>query len=163
MSYIVPISLGILIFTSVYEFILSLDAIHNKNNVLLLAICVCNACSFVYSVMNYIILRDTTARLYADRFGFPTLIDTTRNVWPRIRPAEILVPIITGICTVMLCFCVFFLRKEYSWAIYKSVHGSMKMRLRYLFYEVIATLLPQYAYKDLNLRLMHQIRRSFWF
>ena len=50
-SYMVPINLGVFIFASVYEFILALDAIHNKNNVLLFSICVCDACSFAYSIM----------------------------------------------------------------------------------------------------------------
>lgn len=89
--------------------------------------------------MQYTLMKENTARLYGDRYGFPTLVDTTRNVWPQIRPAEILVSVITGLCSLILCLFVCFLHREYSWVIYKSVHGSSKTRMRYLFYEVILT------------------------
>ncbi|KAJ5939406.1 hypothetical protein N7466_002540 [Penicillium verhagenii] len=145
-SYMIPINLGILVFASVYEFILALDAIHHKNNILLFAICICNACGFVYSVMQYQLMQENTARLYRDRYLFPTLVDTTRNVWPRIQPAEILVAIFTGLCTVVLCPCVYILHKDYSWAIYKSVHGSLKTRMRYLVYEVFLVLIKLLFY-----------------
>lgn len=138
-AYMVPINLGVFIFASVYEFILALDAIHNKNNVLLFSICVCDACSFAYSIMQYIYMRGAITQLFDQRYGFPTLVDTTRNLWPQIQPAEIVVSIITGFCTLILCFVVYYLHREYSWVIYKSVHGSLKTRIRYLFYEVIST------------------------
>jgi hypothetical protein len=139
-SYMIPINLGILIFASVYEFILALDAIHHKNNVLLFSICICNVCSFGYSIMQYKLMKATTASLFNGRYGVPTLIDTTRNAWPRIQPAEIIVSIITGLCTLLLCSFVYLLHREYSWVIYKSVHGSLKTRIRYLAYEVISTI-----------------------
>lgn len=132
----IPINLAILVFACVYEFILTLDAIHNKNNILLFAICISNTCSFAYSVMQYQLMETTTTRLFEDRYLYPTLVDTTRNVWPLIQPAEIVVCIITGLGTLIMWPCVYFLHREYSWAIYKCVHGSRKTRMRYLFYEV---------------------------
>ncbi|KAJ5603330.1 hypothetical protein N7537_006286 [Penicillium hordei] len=146
LSYMIPVNLGILIFASVYEFILALDAIHHKNNVLLFSICICNVCSFVYSIMQYTLMKENTARLYAYRYAFPALVDTTRNVWPQIRPAEILVSVITGLCSLLLCLFVYFLHREYSWVIYKSVHGSSKTRMRYLFYEIFLVLIKLLFY-----------------
>lgn len=139
-SYLIPINLGILIFACLFEFILSLDAMHHKNNILLFAVCICNACSFGYSVMQFIVMRDTTARLFKTRFGYPTLVDTTRNVWPRVQPAEILVCIFTGFSALILCPIAYVIHRHYSWAIYKSVHGSLDTRMRYLAYEVTLTL-----------------------
>lgn len=135
-SVIIPINLGILIFACLYEFVLALDAIHHKNNILLFAICIFNTCTFVYSVMQYQLMEETSMRLFDERYGYPTLVDTTRNVWPLVKPAEILVAIFTGLGTLLLCPIVYFLHKEYSWAIYKVVHGSPKTRMRYLVYEV---------------------------
>ncbi|CDM35657.1 hypothetical protein DTO013E5_6463 [Penicillium roqueforti] len=145
-AYMVPINLGVFIFASVYEFILALDAIHNKNNVLLFSICVCDACSFAYSIMQYIYMRGAITQLFDQRYGFPTLVDTTRNLWPQIQPAEIVVSIITGFCTLILCFVVYYLHREYSWVIYKSVHGSLKTRIRYLFYEIFLVLIKLLFY-----------------
>ncbi|KAK9852937.1 hypothetical protein MYU51_007415 [Penicillium brevicompactum] len=90
-SYLIPINLAILIFACVYESVLTLDAIHNKNNILLFAICISNACSFAYAVMQYQLMETTTTRLFHDRFGYPTLIDTTRNVWSLVQPAEVII------------------------------------------------------------------------
>ncbi|KAJ5512910.1 hypothetical protein N7463_002462 [Penicillium fimorum] len=145
-SYMIPTNLGILIFASVYEFILALDAIHHKNNVLLFSLCICNVCSFGYSIMQYTSMKETTTRLFESRYGFPTLIDTTRNVWPQIRPAEIMVSTITGLCTLLLCGSVYILHREYSWVIYKSVHGSLKTRIRYLGYEIFLVLIKLLFY-----------------
>ncbi|KAJ5351252.1 hypothetical protein N7541_002051 [Penicillium brevicompactum] len=140
-SYLIPINLAILIFACVYESVLTLDAIHNKNNILLFAICISNACSFAYAVMQYQLMETTTTRLFHDRFGYPTLIDTTRNVWSLVQPAEVIVSIVTGICTLAMIPCVYLLHREYSWAIYKCVNGSRKTRMRYLFYEIFLVLI----------------------
>lgn len=133
---IIPINLGVLIFACLYEFVLALDAIHHKNNILLFAICVFNTCTFVYSVMQYQVMEENTMRLFRERYVYPTLVDTTRNLWPLIKPVEILVAIFTGLGTLLLWPIAYFLHQDYSWAIYKVVHGSPNTRMRYLVYEV---------------------------
>jgi hypothetical protein len=156
-SYVVPINLAILIFACVYEFILTLDAIHHKNNMLLFAICISNICSFVYAVMQYHLMETTTARLLVQRV--PILVDTTRDIWPLIQPAEIIVCIVTGLGTLIMLPCVYFLHREYSWAIYKCVHGDRKTRMRYLFYEV--TSFPSYLNHYLKTLLrLNELRSS---
>ncbi|OJJ69772.1 hypothetical protein ASPBRDRAFT_76469 [Aspergillus brasiliensis CBS 101740] len=145
-SYLIPINLGILIFACVFELILSLDAIHHKNNILLLAVCICNACSFAYSVMQLFLMEETTARLFESRFEYPTLVDTTRNVWPQVQPAEMLVCIVTGMCTLILCPIAYLMHRDYAWAIYKSVHGSLDTRMRYLAYEIFLVLIKLNLY-----------------
>ncbi|KAJ5156088.1 hypothetical protein N7492_008891 [Penicillium capsulatum] len=140
-SYIVPVGLGILTFACVYEFILALEAIHHKNNILLLAICVSNVCSAVYAGILYSSMHDNVSRLYRDRHGYPTLVDPTYNAWPRIQPAEIAVPIVMGLCTLVLWPCAYYLHRQYSWAIYKCVNGSRETRIRYLAYEIYLVLL----------------------
>lgn len=140
-SYLIPVALGILAFACVYQFILALDAIHNKNNILLFAICIANLCIVAYAGLQCTTMQETTARLYRDRFFSPALVDTTRNVWPRIRPAEILVPIILAISSVVLWPCAYFMHRDYAWAIYKCVHGNSETRMRYMAYEVYLVLI----------------------
>lgn len=135
-SYLIPIGLGILAFACVYQFILALDAIHNKNNILLFAICAANLCIVAYAGLQCTTMQHTTAQLYEQRFGFPKLVDTTRNVWPRIQPAEILVPIILAIFSLVLWPCTYFMHRDYAWSIYKCVHGRPETRTRYMAYEV---------------------------
>lgn len=134
-SVVVPTNLGILIFAVLYEVFLALDAIHNKNNILLFAICISNTCTFAYSIMQYQVMGENIRRMYEERY-ISGLVVTTHNVWTLIKPAEIIVAIITGIVSILLWPIAYFLHKDYSWAIYKVVHGSPKTRIRYLVYEV---------------------------
>ncbi|KAL4796720.1 hypothetical protein BDV19DRAFT_75842 [Aspergillus venezuelensis] len=140
-SYNIPIGLGILSFACIYQLILALDGTHQKNNILLFAICIANLCLVAYAAMQCTTMQDTTARLYADRFATPSLVDPSRNVWTRIQPAEILVPIILAITSLVLWPAVYFTHRDYSWVIYKSVHGSPKTRWRYMAYEVYLVLI----------------------
>ncbi|PWY63053.1 hypothetical protein BO83DRAFT_403387 [Aspergillus eucalypticola CBS 122712] len=139
-SYLIPINLDILIFACLFELFLSLDTIHHKNNILLFSVCICNACSFGYSVIQFLLMRGTTARLFKSRFSYPTLVDSTRNVWPQVQPAEILVCIVTELCALFLGPIAYLIHRDYSWAIYKSVRGSPDTRMRYLAYEVFLIL-----------------------
>ncbi|CRL24471.1 unnamed protein product [Penicillium camemberti] len=140
-SYTVPIGLGIVIFAVLFTFFLSLDAIHHQNNALLIAICICNTCTLVFSIMRYSSIRGITNGLYLSRYRKPILVDTSRNLWPRIQPAEIILSVIVGVSSLSLWLCAYFLHKEFSWTIYKSVHGSLQTRKRYRAYEIYIVLI----------------------
>jgi hypothetical protein len=135
-SYVVPVGMGILVFACVYEAILALDAIHNKNNILLFAICISNVCSNIFAAMRCVSMQQYTTSLFEDAESVPALVNSSWDVWPRIQPAEILVPVVTSLGTGVLWPCAYYLHREYSWAIYKCVHGSSEIRMRYLAYEV---------------------------
>ncbi|KAE8343461.1 hypothetical protein BDV24DRAFT_149715 [Aspergillus arachidicola] len=140
-SYIVPIGMGLVTFACLYETLLSLDAIHHKNNILLAAICISNTCIVVYSVLQYMRMRVTTHTLQysQDSTGRP-LADPTRDIWALMQPAELLVAIILGITSLGIIPAAFRLHKDYAWAIYKCIHGSADLRLRYLAYEIYLVL-----------------------
>jgi hypothetical protein len=76
--------------------------------------------------MQYQVMEANITRLFEQRYGYPTFVDTTRNVWHYLEPADTLVAIITGLGTLLLWPIVYFLHKEYSWGIYKVDHGSPK-------------------------------------
>ncbi|KAF7591071.1 hypothetical protein BBP40_002033, partial [Aspergillus hancockii] len=141
-SYIVPIGMGIVVFACVYEAMLSLDAIHHKNNISLVAICVTNTCIVVYSALQYTKMRGATHSLqYAhDIYNHP-LADPSTDIWKWMRPAELAVPIILGLGSLTIIPAAYRLHKEYAWAIYKCIHGSADMRWRYLAYEIYLVLI----------------------
>lgn len=87
--------------------------------------------------MRYSSIRGITNGLYLSRYRKPILVDTSRNLWPRIQPAEIILSVIVGVSSLSLWLCAYFLHKEFSWTIYKSVHGSLQTRKRYRAYEVL--------------------------
>ncbi|KAE8165646.1 hypothetical protein BDV40DRAFT_308952 [Aspergillus tamarii] len=141
-SYVIPVGMGIVVFACIYEVVLSLDAIHHKNNISLLAICLTNICIVVYAVMQYIKMRDITHSLQgsADGMGNP-LVDWSRDIWPSMRPAEVAIQAVLTICSVVIIPFAYRLHTDYAWAVYKCIHGSPELRLRYLAYEIYLVLI----------------------
>ncbi|QMW26926.1 hypothetical protein G4B84_002215 [Aspergillus flavus NRRL3357] len=141
-SYVVPVGMGIVVFACIYEVILSINAIHHNNNISLLAVCLTNVCIVVYAVMQYIKMREVTDSLQgtADGMGNP-LVDWSRDIWPSMRPAEFAIPAVLTISSLVIIPAAYRLHKDYAWAIYKRIHGSPELRLRYLAYEIYLVLI----------------------
>jgi hypothetical protein len=124
-------------FACLYVFLLSLDAIHHRNNMLLLAICVSNACALVFSILLYRDMGEIVNRMPNQRDGMnQPLVDTSRNLWDLIKGFQMACPLLIGLCTILTWGSAFQLQKQYAWAIYRSVHGDSTTRSRYLAYEV---------------------------
>lgn len=147
-SYVVPINLAIFIFTSAYELILAVDAIHHNNNLLLFAICISNVCILAFSAMQPSSMKDIARDLSASRdANFQPLVDLDVDFCKRVGPAQIACPIIFGICTLIIWPCTYQLHKDYAWAIYRSIHGDMSIKARFLTYEVgLSTYLVFWAF-----------------
>ncbi|KAJ5166355.1 uncharacterized protein N7482_005136 [Penicillium canariense] len=141
-SYVVPINLAIFVFTCIYELILAIDAVHHKNNLLLFAICVSNVCILAFSGMQAPAMKDIARSLPAARDAeWQPLVDIDIDFWERVGPAHIACPIIFGICTLVIWPCAYQLHKEYAWAIYRSIHGDMRIKTRFLTYEIYLVLI----------------------
>lgn len=124
-------------FTCVYELVLSIDAIHHKNNLLLFAICISNTCVLVFSGMHTKQIEDTSLKLFSEDYGnMEPLVNTKINFWQMVRGFQIACPIIIGLCCLITWPCAFQLHKDYAWAIYRKICGDAKTRSRYLAYEV---------------------------
>lgn len=140
-SYVVPINLAIFVFTCVYELVLAIDAVHHKNNLLLFAICVSNVCILAFSAMQPNSMKEIARRLPHDRDAeWQPLVGLDFDFWKRVDPAQIACPFIFGICTLIIWPCAYQLHREYAWAIYRSIHGDLSIKTRFLAYEV--SLLP---------------------
>lgn len=136
-SYVVPINLAIFVFTCAYELVLAIDAVHNKNNLLLFAICVSNVCILAFSAMQPNSIKEIARRLPTARdHERQPLVDLDFDFWKRVGPAQIACPIIFGICTLIIWPCAYQLHKVYAWAIYRKIHGDMSIKTRFLAHEV---------------------------
>ncbi|GFF24191.1 UPF0658 Golgi apparatus membrane protein C23H3.04 [Aspergillus udagawae] len=135
--YIVPVNAAIVWFACIYEFSLSLNAMHHKNNIQLFAICICNAFVVAFAAMQYPAMKSFCITMPIQRgpYGQP-LVDTSRNIWPQIRGPQLAVPIVIGLCTLGIWWFAFRLHKQYAWAIYRCVQGDSHTRDRHLAYEV---------------------------
>lgn len=124
-------------FAVFYESLISLKLMHDKSNILLVAICVSKACIFAYSILQYTSMHANVITIQGSRDSLnQPLVDLSRDLWKEIHPTEVTVPIVVGIATAIVCPVAYRLHKEYSWAIYQCVQGDPKVRFRYRGYEV---------------------------
>ncbi|CAG8147857.1 unnamed protein product [Penicillium olsonii] len=146
-SYIVPVDSAIMFFACIYVFFLALDAVHHRNNVLLLAICVSNACALVFSVMLYrnmeVLVNEMPRQ--RDALNHP-LVDQDRNIWTLIQGFQLACPIFIGLCTLATWASAFQLQKQYAWVIYRSVQGDSETKSRYMNYEIYLVLVKVAAF-----------------
>ncbi|KAE8361337.1 hypothetical protein BDV27DRAFT_147903 [Aspergillus caelatus] len=121
-SYSTPTQLTIFIFCFVYEVILSLVALDQKHDILMIALCVCNTCNFVFSVLGY---RDQS-----------DLVEAGQDIWPRVRPPLIAISVVVGVSTCLMWISAFQLHRDFAWSIYRRVNGDAAMKTRYLNYQI---------------------------
>lgn len=136
-SFTVPIDIAILIFACFYAGLLALDAIHSRNNILLLAICISNCLILAFAAMQYRELLQTSITLPQNRDNHKeTLVDTNRDFWAYVQPAELAANLILGICILPTWYFAYKVHSEYKWVIYRRIHGDSAIKIKYLAYEV---------------------------
>jgi hypothetical protein len=136
-SFVVPVNFGLFMLGNIWQAALALDALRMKNVLELYSICVLNFCLFVFSVMRYF---QTLSNAVMLRQGYAPgpIYFTNRAVdyWGKVQPALLISSILVGLCAVVSCIWAFFLQREFRWAIYRHISGSMEMLRRYLAYQV---------------------------
>jgi hypothetical protein len=63
------------------------------------------------------------------------------SIWFDNKPFLIAVPIILAVGTVLLAFCAWKLYDEFAWTIYKHISADLRMKRRYLTFQVYIALL----------------------
>ncbi|OAL01939.1 hypothetical protein IQ06DRAFT_219702, partial [Phaeosphaeriaceae sp. SRC1lsM3a] len=140
-SYVVPLNFGLFMLGNIWQACLALDALRQKNILQLYSICILDFCLFVFSVMRFFQTERNTAALRVGYAPGPQWF-THREVdyWGRVRPALTVSTIVVGVTTVVTCIWVFLLQREFRWAIYRHISGSLQMLRRYLAYQVLLVL-----------------------
>ncbi|KAJ5667135.1 hypothetical protein N7507_002999 [Penicillium longicatenatum] len=146
-SYIVPLEAALTWFASVYELLLSFDAMRHKNNILLFAICISNVLAVAFAAMQYPAMKGFCETMPEQRTMYDQpLVDISRNIWPQIRGPQLAAPIFFGLCTVAIWGLAYKLHNQYAWSIYRSVQGDSHTRARHLAYEVYVVLVKLDAF-----------------
>jgi hypothetical protein len=138
-SYVVPVNFAVFVLGNLYLAGLAFDALRARNNLQLFGICTFNVGVFVFSIMRYEQSAENAASLktgYA--LGNKPFVDASLPFWARVRPALIVSPIIVGVCMLGSWLLTFRLNREFAWAIYRHISGSLAIRRKYLTYQVSA-------------------------
>jgi hypothetical protein len=136
-SYVVPVNFGLFVLGNVYLAGLAFDALRARNNLQLFGICIFNIGVFVFSIMRYEQTSENAENLrlgYA--LGSKPFVNTKVSFWPKVQPALLVSSILVGICMVSSWLLTFRLNREFAWAIYRHISGSLSIRRKYLAYQV---------------------------
>jgi hypothetical protein len=123
----IPTYLAIFIFGFLYELYLVWDALRLKNTIQIIGICLYNLGLMIYAAVEIDQLDQAARQLGSD-------ID--RNSWKYMHPCLIAAPCIIAFCTILLSLIAWKLYDEFAWTIYKHISADLRLKRRYLTYQV---------------------------
>lgn len=125
----IPTYLALLILGFIYEIVLVFDALAAKNTIQVIGICMMNLAMMVYTAIQIDQIHEAFVYLNSQR-----LIRV--DYWSDVHPYLIALPAITGLGTVALSFMAYKLYEEFAWTIYKQISADLRLKRRYLVYQV---------------------------
>lgn len=136
--------LTLFIFAHVFLVILCYDALRLKNTIQVIGICIFNGAMLVYAAIQMDQIKDANnslkllgvtkdIRASGDMETIGALND---NIWPFIQPSLIAIPCIIALSTILMCVVCWKLYDEFAWTIYKHISADLRMRKRYLTFQV---------------------------
>ena len=131
-SRTIPTFLTLYIFGFLYQLLLAYDALRLKNTIQIIGLCLFNVALLLYAAVQMEQIQDAVNSLH-DK------IDTT--VWPDEKPFLIAIPCIIAVGTILLSFIAWKLYDEFAWTIYKHISADLRMKRRYLTFQIYIALL----------------------
>lgn len=108
------------------------DALRLKNTIQIIGICICNVGLLIYGAVQI----EQIQQLLQDN----NAIDV--NIWNQTKPILIAIPCILAFSSVLMIFVAWKLYDEFAWTIYKHISADMRMKRRYLTYQVCNIIAP---------------------
>ncbi|RPB04481.1 hypothetical protein L873DRAFT_1666982 [Choiromyces venosus 120613-1] len=138
----IPTYLTLFIFAHLFLVVLCYDALRLKNTIQVIGICIFNAAMLVYAAIQMDQIHD--ANTFLKNLGAgddPNRAGIGMNIWPVIRPSLIAIPCVIALSTVLMCVICWKLYDEFAWTIYKHISADLKMKERYLKFQIFIALL----------------------
>lgn len=138
----IPTYLVLFIFGFLYQIFLCYDSLRLKNTIQVIGLCVFNVAMLIYAAVQVDQIKNAIYNL-ADPDGvFVTqvYIADPNGLWHRIYPFIVAVACIIALGTVVLSYTAWKLYDEFSWVIYKHISADLRMKHRFLVYQVILML-----------------------
>ncbi|KAJ5084818.1 hypothetical protein NUU61_009397 [Penicillium alfredii] len=133
-SKIIPTFLALYSFGFLYELVLVYDALRMKNTIQIIGLCMCNIGLLIYGAVQ-------VNQIHA---GVKNLNDNGKIslvVWAESQPFLIIIPCIVALGSVLMVFVAWKLYDEFAWTIYKHISADLRMKRRYLTYQIYIALL----------------------
>ncbi|KAF7712174.1 Uncharacterized protein PECH_007087 [Penicillium ucsense] len=133
-SKTIPTFLALYGFGFIYELILVYDALRMKNTIQVIGLCACNLGLLIYGAVQVRQIKDAVSVLADNQMISPI-------VWAQSQPFLIIIPCIVALGSVLMVFVAWKLYDEFAWTIYKHISADLRMKRRYLTYQIYIALL----------------------
>jgi hypothetical protein len=118
-SRTLPTFLSLYLFGFIYELVLVYDALRLKNTIQIIGICLCNVGLLIYGSLQI------------------EQVSLDAGLYHETRPVLVAIPVIIAVGSIILGFLAWKLYDEFAWTIYKHISADLRMKRRYLTYQVL--------------------------
>lgn len=126
-KHTIPTFLTLYIFGFIYELLLAYDALRLKNTIQIIGLCLYNLGLLIYATVQMAEIHDAVQKLG------PHLTSTT---WSVVRPFLIAIPCVIAVGSIAMSVVARKIYDEFAWTIYKHISADLRMKRRYLAYQV---------------------------
>ena len=144
----IPTYLTLFIFGFLYQLILVYDTLRLKNTIQVIGLCAYNVGMLIYASIQY----DQIVKAVKSLTGY-NYIDVAADLPDNVHPYLIAVPCVIAFFTVALSFVAWKLYDEFAWTIYKHISADLRMKRRFLTFQVVLFL--PYSYRLLTAVDLH--------
>ncbi|OAA65985.1 hypothetical protein SPI_02772 [Niveomyces insectorum RCEF 264] len=135
----IPTFLTLFIFAFLYELVLVWDALRMKNTIQVIGICIANLAFLIYTAIQTDQIKLAIDSLSVIGAVNPAIGNIT--LWERCRPFLVAIPCVIGLGTIFMGFIAYKLYQEFAWDILKQIGADLRMKRRYLHYQIYIALL----------------------
>ena len=108
------------------------DALRLKNTIQVIGLCLYNVGLLIYAAVQMDQIKDAVNEL----FSAPQGPDINLSVWNTTQPFLVAIPCVIAVGTVLMSIVAWKLYDEFAWTIYKHISADLRMKRRYLTYQV---------------------------
>ncbi|KAL5120430.1 hypothetical protein ACEQ8H_001720 [Pleosporales sp. CAS-2024a] len=130
----IPTYLAVFMFGYLYQLWLVWDALRLKNTIQVIGLVIYNVGILIYAAIQYDQIRDAADELNKTHFVQPAF-------WLDVKPMLVALPCLMALATMFFAFEAWKLYDEFAWTIYKHISADLRLKRRYLTYQIYIALL----------------------
>ncbi|GAB7335847.1 hypothetical protein MBLNU13_g08114t2 [Cladosporium sp. NU13] len=138
-SHSVPTYLALFIFGFLYQLVLVYDALRAKNTIQVIGLCLYNVGMVIYSGVQIAQVKEAIDGLIKPPEGGGPQIE--EDIWEKLHWFLLACPCVIALGTILLSGVAWKLYHEFAWTIYKNISADLRLKRRYLTFQIYIALL----------------------